>query len=68
MIRNDNELAATRERIDFFVGILAQLRVTCRPDEFPLMAGGYRTEVEQMQREMLDYLTSPASLPTTKAG
>jgi hypothetical protein len=67
MIRNDNELAATRERIDFFVGILAQLRVTCRPDEFPLMAGGYRAEVEQMQREMLDYLTSPASLPTAKA-
>jgi hypothetical protein len=50
-------------RIDHFLNPLGQLRITCRPDEFPLVAGGYRAEVEKMQREVLDYLTRH-----TKAG
>jgi hypothetical protein len=67
MIRNDEELAVTQERIGYFVRLLAQLRVTARPEEFPLVASGYRAELERMQREMLDYLTRHAS-QTGKAG
>jgi len=32
------------------------------------MAGGYRAEVEKMQREVLEYLTRPLSTTTAKAG
>lgn len=65
MIQNDKELAVTRERIDYFLKLLAQLRVSSRPEEFPLVAGGYRAEVERMQKEVLDYLTQHVS---AKAG
>jgi hypothetical protein len=61
MIRNDNELSVTQERIQYFLALLAELRVTSRPDEFPLVASGYRAEVEQMQAEVLDYLTQHAA-------
>lgn len=66
MIQNDQELAVTRERIAYFLDLLARLRVSSRPEELPLVTGGYRAEVERMQREMLDYLTHAA--PTAKAG
>jgi hypothetical protein len=68
MIQSDRELAATQERIGYFLRLLAQLRVTATPEEFPLVAGGYRTEVERMQREELDYLTQHVSKTTAKAG
>jgi hypothetical protein len=68
MIRDDNELAGTQERIAYFLRLLAQLRVTSRPDEFPLAASGYRAEVERMQREELDYLTRHATQTSAKAG
>jgi hypothetical protein len=61
MITSDVELQATQERIASFYRILAQLRVTSRPEVFPSMASGYRAEIEQMQREVLDYLTRHAS-------
>jgi hypothetical protein len=48
--------------------LLAQLRVTSRPEEFPLVAGGYRAEVERMQEEVLDYLTRHSSQTAAKAG
>jgi hypothetical protein len=67
MIENDRELAVTQERVAYFLRLLAQLRVSSRPDEFPLVAGGYRAEVERMQQEILDYLTRHAS-ETAKAG
>ena len=57
MIHDDNELSVTQERIAAFQRILAQLRVAASPEEFPLVAGGYRAEVERMQQEVLDYLT-----------
>ena len=67
MIQNDQELAVTRERISYFLDLLARLRVSSRPEELALVSGGYRAEVERMQRDVLDYLTQPA--PTTaKAG
>jgi hypothetical protein len=66
MIHNDQELAVTRERISYFLDLLARLRVSSRPEELALVSGGYRAEVERMQRELLDYLTQPAA-PTSKA-
>jgi hypothetical protein len=60
MICDDNELAVTRSRIRYMLDLLAQLRVTSRPEEFPLVASGYRAEVERMQRDELDYLTQHA--------
>ena len=67
MIQDDKELAVTQDRISHFLQLLAQLRVSSRPEEFPLVAGGYRAEVEQMQREVLDYLTRHVQ-PTARAG
>ena len=68
MIQNDQELAVTRERISYFLDLLGRLRVSCRPEELALASGGYRAEVERMQREALDYLTRPAAPATAKAG
>ena len=61
MIHNDHELTETRERISYFLNLLARLRVGSRPEELTLVSGGYRAEVERMQREVLDYLTQPAA-------
>lgn len=61
MIQNDEELAVTQERIAYFQRLLAQLRVTATPEEFPAVASGYRTEIVRMQDEILAYLTRHAS-------
>ncbi len=63
MIRNDQELRVTQERIAYFRGLLAQLRVAATPEEFPLVASGYRAEIERMQEDMLAYRTRHASQP-----
>jgi hypothetical protein len=68
MIQNDQELKVTRERISYLLDLLARLRVSSRPEELGLVSGGYRAEVERMQREVLDYLTQPAPHGTAKAG
>jgi hypothetical protein len=60
MIENDEALRVTQERIAYFL----QLRATCRSDAFPLVAGGYRAEVEQMQQDVLDYLTTDTAAAT----
>ena len=57
MIHSDQELQARQDRIDYFQRLLTQLRVTARSDEFPAVASGYRSEIERMQTEVLDYLT-----------
>jgi hypothetical protein len=56
MIRNDNELAVTRERVATFERMLDELRKTARPEEWQELSSGYRLEIERMQREILDYL------------
>ena len=61
MIRNDRELQSTQDRILYFQDLLVQLRVSSDPDEFPMVASGYRSEMEKMQREVLDYLTRHVS-------
>ncbi len=68
MIQNDKELAITQARIGDFVRLLSELRVSSRPEEFPLVTSGYRSELEKMQREVLDYLSQPASAAKVKAG
>ena len=64
MIQNDQELEVTQERIGYFQGLLAQLRTTATPEEFPLVASGYRAEIERMQAEVLEYLTRHVSEPS----
>jgi hypothetical protein len=68
MIQNDQELKITRERISYLLDLLSRLRISSRPEELGLVSGGYRAEVERMQREVLDYLTKPAGQTTAKAG
>lgn len=63
MIRNDEELKAAQERITYFYRLLAQLRVTAKPEEFNAVASGYRAELARMQEEVLEYLTRHASQP-----
>jgi hypothetical protein len=63
MIHNDQELAATQERIARFYDLLAQMRVTAKPEEFTAVASGYRAEIARMQNEILEYLTRHASQP-----
>jgi predicted phosphoribosyltransferase len=63
MIHNDQELATTQERIVRFYDLLAQMRVTAKPEEFSAVASGYRAEIALMQNEVLEYLTRHASQP-----
>ncbi|ETW95147.1 hypothetical protein [Candidatus Entotheonella palauensis] len=63
MIKNDQELKATQERIAYFEGLVAQLRVTTSPAEFKLMASGYLVEIERMHAEVMAYLSRHGSDP-----
>jgi hypothetical protein len=67
MIQSDQELRITQERISYLLDLLARLRVSSRAEELALVSGGYRAEVERMQREVLDYLTQPANQMTAHA-
>jgi hypothetical protein len=67
MIQDDQELKVTRERISYLLDLLSRLRVSSRPEELPLVTGGYRAEVERMQRDVLDYLTQ-SQPQSAKAG
>jgi hypothetical protein len=64
MIQNDTELESTRERIDFFCRIVANMRKVESPDNFPLMASGYIAEIEKMNAEVLEYLKRHSSEPS----
>ena len=65
MIRNDRELAVTRERVASLEKLLETLRKAARPEEWPALSSGYRLEIERMQGEMLDYLVQGAPADTT---
>lgn len=69
MVRNDQELAAMRERVTRLERLLENLRKTTRPEEWPELSSGYRLEIERMQGEILDYLVRavPGSEQTTAA-
>lgn len=66
MIQNDQEMEATHERIAYFQRLLAQLRVTAKPEEFAVVASGYRAEIQRMQKEVLDYLMQHASVSVSR--
>jgi hypothetical protein len=59
-IGDDRTLAAKRNRIAHLLDQLSELRSSVGPGEFAQMSRTYRAEVEQMQNEVLDYLTRPA--------
>jgi hypothetical protein len=63
MIKNDQELKATQERIAYFEGLVAQFRVTTSPSEFKLMASAYLTDIARMHAEVMAYLSRHASAP-----
>ncbi|MDQ2801038.1 MAG: hypothetical protein M3Y13_15505 [Armatimonadota bacterium] len=67
MITNEQELQGTQERIAYFERLLGQLRTTASPEEFRMMAGAYRAELERMQAEVVNYLTRPLEELATAA-
>ena len=64
MIQNDQELEATRERIERFQKIVEKIReVETNPLNYDLSAGGFLAEIEQMNLEVREYLsTHPSEL------
>jgi len=57
MIRNDQELQVTLERIKYFQRQVAQLRqVETNPANYRLSASGYLAELDRMNLEVRDYL------------
>ncbi len=60
MIRNEQELAVTRERVAALERLLDSLRKSAHAEELPMLTSGYRLEIERMQGEILDYLVEPA--------
>jgi hypothetical protein len=60
VIRNEQELAVSRERLAKIEHTLETLRKTARAEEWPALSSGYRLEIERMQGEILDYLVQNA--------
>jgi hypothetical protein len=69
VIHNDHELGVTRDRAAKLERTLEELRTTARPEEWQELSSGYRSEIERMQQEILDYMakTPPDSKRTTAA-
>jgi len=63
MIQNDTELKTSQQRIAYFQDLLLQLRVNASAEEFSLVSGGYRAEIEKMQEEVSEYLAQHACEP-----
>jgi hypothetical protein len=58
MIKNDQELRVTLERIGRFQAQLAHLRqVETNPENYRAAASGYLAEVDRMQLEVREYLS-----------
>lgn len=58
MIRNDQELEATKERIGYFRQQVEKLRqVELNPQNYRLSAGGYLAEIDRMNFEVREYLS-----------
>ena len=63
MIRNDEEMEATLERIRHFQAQLAHLRkVETNASNHRLSASGFLAEVDRMQLEVREYLSLPAAV------
>jgi hypothetical protein len=58
MIRNDQELEATKKRIRYFQNQIEKLRqVETNPQNYRLSAGGYLAEIDRMNLEVREYLS-----------
>ena len=58
MIRNNQELEATKERIEYFRKQVEKLReVEANPQNYRLSAGGYLAEIDRMNLEVREYLS-----------
>ncbi len=58
MIRNDQELEATKERIRYFQQQVETLRqVETNPQNYRLSAGGFLAEIDRMNLEVREYLS-----------
>ena len=64
MISNDHELEVTQERIRQFERQAAAIRKTeTNPENYHLSVSGFLAEIDRMNLEIRDYLTSmPAEL------
>jgi hypothetical protein len=66
MITNDEQLKATRERISWFQDQVTHLRRTeTNPVNYRAAASGFLTEIDRMQLEVREYLSTH---PTEAAG
>ncbi len=58
MIQNDQELEATKERIQYFQRQVEKLRqVETNSQNYWLSAGGYLAEIDRMNLEVREYLS-----------
>ena len=58
MIRNDQELEATKERTSYLQQQVEKLRqVETNPQNYRLSAGGYLAEIDRMNLEVREYLS-----------
>ena len=67
MIKNDQELKITRERIARFEDQIAHLRkVETNPENYHGAVSGYLAEIDRMQLEVREYLSiHPAEIAAT---
>ena len=67
MIKNDQELKVTRERIARFENQIAHLRkVETNPENFHAAVSGFLAEIDRMQLEVREYLSiHPAEIAAT---
>ena len=67
MIKNDQELKITRERIARFEDQIAHLRkMETNPENYHGAVSGYLAEIDRMQLEVREYLsTHPAEIAAT---
>lgn len=58
MLKNDQELEATLERIRYFQQQVEKLRqVETNPQNYRLSAGGYLAEIDRMNLQVREYLS-----------
>lgn len=58
MIQTDQELEATKERIQYFQRQVEKLRqVETNPQNYWLSVGGYLAEIDRMNLEVREYLS-----------
>jgi len=58
MIRSDQELEATKERLKYFQQQVEKLRqVETNPQNYRLSASGYLAEIDRMNLELREYLS-----------